>query len=107
MGSEEKGDDNKEYDFGTLDPKRKAWIAGGGPRDHTKEVKVTMNEDFDLNKTIFKSVNGFLGRSVLTDSYGKKIEWSEDALKRIIESAALIPTAPAHDDALVQFMYSE
>ena len=58
---------------------RKAAIAQGGVRDHAGSVTVTPIEGFDLNRTIFNTLEGKLPRFVIQTRIAKEAAWAEDA----------------------------
>ena len=65
---------------------RKAAIAHGGVRDHAGSVTVTAIEGFDLNRTIFNTLEGKLPRFVIQTRIAKEAEWAE-ATSASIEAA--------------------
>ena len=65
---------------------RKAAIATGSVRDHAGRVTVSKIPDFDLNKTIFNTLEGKIPRFVMQTRIAKEVNWS-DAEQSSIESA--------------------
>lgn len=57
---------------------RKAAIAAGGVKDHAGSVQVEPIEDFDLNQTIFQTLEGTAARYVMKTRVGKDVRWSTD-----------------------------
>jgi hypothetical protein len=57
---------------------RKAAIAAGGVMDHAGSVQVEPIEDFDLNQTIFQTLEGTAARYVMKTRVGKEVHWSTD-----------------------------
>jgi hypothetical protein len=56
---------------------RKAAIAHGGVRDHAGAVTVTPIPGFDLNQTIFNTLEGKLPRFVIQTRIAKESHWAE------------------------------
>ncbi len=56
---------------------RKAAIVTGSAADHAGKVEVRPIPDFDLNKTIFQTLEGGLARSIMTARVGKEVHWKE------------------------------
>jgi len=86
---------------------RQAAIAWGKVTDHTGSVVAVPNEEFDLNKTIFKAVSGGLARMMLTTKIGNKLYWSDEAVVTIAEAYSMIPPAPKADEAIINFMIED
>jgi hypothetical protein len=68
------------------DLQRIAAISHGGPRDHgfvfagmPSNVVIHKNENFNLDKTIFKSVDSALNRMILNSKLGNTVYWSDGA----------------------------
>jgi len=57
---------------------RKAAIAAGGVKDHAGSVQVEPIENFDLNQTIFQTLEGTAARYVMKTRVGKDVHWSTD-----------------------------
>eukprot|EP00928_Gymnodinium_smaydae_P088092 TRINITY_DN72237_c0_g1_i1.p1 TRINITY_DN72237_c0_g1~~TRINITY_DN72237_c0_g1_i1.p1 ORF type:complete len:337 (-),score=69.18 TRINITY_DN72237_c0_g1_i1:53-1063(-) len=89
---------------GSLDIRRKGQIAFARPSDHKDEVRVARQADFDLNRTIFGSVNGALPRAAIINRLDIEIFWSDAAVARIEHAFSSIPAAPSHDRGLLEFM---
>lgn len=53
-----------QIDCGCLDMRRKHQIATAGPKDHSGEVILAPMQNFDLDMTIFGSLEGALPRTV-------------------------------------------
>ena len=61
---------------------RKAAIATGSGTDHAGNVHVTPIANFDLNKTIFSTLEGRLPRLFMQAKIAKKVEWDQaDAIR--------------------------
>ena len=89
---------------GTLDIRRQAQVALGGCRDHAGEVILQRIPDFDLNRTIFRTVEGFVPRLVIGSKIGVQAYWSDVASRSIIRLYQLVPSPPSLNSALVTFM---
>ncbi len=89
---------------------RKAAIANGGIKDHAGSVKVTAIPDFDLNHTIFNTLEGKLPRFVIRTRVAKHAHWNE-AVSQAVETAYEQSTSskdlPEVDPALLKFLVEE
>jgi hypothetical protein len=89
---------------------RKAAIARGAATDHTGSVQVLPIPNFDLDHTIFNTLEGALPRFVIKTRVAKEARWKEPALKNIdgeyeaVRSAAPLPEV---EPALLRFMVEE
>jgi len=92
---------------GSLDFRRKAQIAWARATDHARDVVLQKNKKFDLDKTIFKSLEGTLPRIVMKDRLAVNVFWSDAAASRIEKAFSSVPVALEHDRALLQFMADE
>lgn len=89
---------------------RKAAIALGAAVDHRGEVKVTPIPKFDLDRTIFTTLEGRIPRFVMRTRIAKEPHWSERAAQEIesaYRSADAKSALPAIDPALLRFMVEE
>lgn len=89
---------------------RKAAIAYGAALEHTGKVTISPIPNFDLNRTIFQTLEGRLARAVMADRVGKEVHFSggataevQTAYDRVHADHAL----PALDPALIQFLVDE
>jgi hypothetical protein len=92
---------------GDLDVRRKAQIAFAGAMDHAGEVVLLPNSNFDIDRTIFGSLDGRLPRAVVSSRVGITPFWSETATVRINRAFAAVPAAPRFDQGLVDFMNND
>ena len=86
---------------------RKAAIAYGAALDHSGEVSVEPIPGFDLNRTIFQTLQGRLERAVMAD---RGVHWSEAAAKRVqadYERASAAHELPDLSPELLQFLVDE
>lgn len=86
---------------------RKAAIARAAALDHAGAVTVRPLADFDLDRTIFQTLEGRLARYVMRKRVGKGVAWATAAAQAIeAEYAALDAqrTLPALDPALLTFL---
>ena len=89
---------------------RKAAIAQGGVVDHAGSVHVTPIEDFDLNRTIFNTLEGKLPRFVIRTRVAKETEWQSAAAERVegdYSAARAEHTLPAVAPELRSFLVDE
>lgn len=93
-----------------LNLQRKAAIVAGGAVDHAGRVQVVAMEEFDMQKTIFGSLEGTIQRAVMQDKLAREPRWS-DAAAMEIESAYVGATAespePEVNPDLIDFMHDE
>ena len=62
---------------------RKAAIAHGGAVEHTGRVSVVPIPDFDLNKTIFQTLEGTVARYVIRQRIAKSVSWPPPAAAQV------------------------
>jgi len=93
-----------------LNLQRKAAILAGGAVDHAGRVRVVSIEDFDMQRTIFGSLQGTLQRTVMYDKLAKEPVWSDFAAKAVesayMEVVAVEPEPEVNPD-LISFMHAE
>jgi len=97
-------------DIPLLTLQRKAAIARGGVEDHAGRVEVTPIEDFDLGRTIFKTLEGGLPRFVMRTRIAKDVDWSNAAeadVEADYQDASERYTLPAVDPKLLSFLETE
>ena len=89
---------------------RKAAIARGAALEHTGTVRVEPIPDFDLDRTIFKTLEGKVARFVMRTRVGKQAHWNAAAAQAVqaeyVAARAAHPL-PAVSPALMQFLVSE
>jgi hypothetical protein len=89
---------------------RKAAIARGRAADHAGSVDVRPIPNFDLNRTIFQTLEGPLPRLVMTARVGKEVEWRGPNAKKVADDYAQLEAGkglPPIDQALLTFMVEE
>lgn len=89
---------------------RKAAIVNGGIADHTGSVYVRPIKDFDLNRTIFSTLEGALPRAVMQTRIAKDVEWRPEAASAIDREYArksAEKNPPPIDPQLIAFMKDE
>jgi hypothetical protein len=89
---------------------RKAAIASGGPVDHRGEVVLAPIPGFDLDRTIFNTLEGRLPRYIIRTRIAKEAHWSERAaheIERAYQAVEAKATLPAIDPALLRFLVEE
>lgn len=89
---------------------RKAAIARGAALDHTGKVRVEPIPDFDLDRTIFKTLEGKAARFVVTARVGKEARWDVDTARSVqaeYEAARARHPLPEVSAELMQFLVSE
>ncbi len=89
---------------------RKASIAYAGARDHQGAVDVRPIPGFDLDKTIFNTLDSKAARFVIAGRIGKAIDWHHDAAAEVqadYESATADLVLPDVDEKLKRFLAEE
>ena len=89
---------------------RKAAIATGTVRDHAGRVKVSKIPNFDLNRTIFNTLEGKLPRFVIQTRIAKEVEWYEEEQSAINESYSSMTEGgelPDVNPELLRFLVEE
>ncbi|MBL8035021.1 MAG: hypothetical protein JNJ69_15040 [Leptospiraceae bacterium] len=89
---------------------RKAAIVTGGIADHSSKVHVKPIEKFDLNRTIFNTLEGNLPRKVIQTRIAKDVSWENDAARAIdaeYEKKSAQKNLPPIDPKLIAFMKDE
>lgn len=89
---------------------RKAAIAAGGPVEHTGAVRIQPIPNFDLDRTIFQTLEGRLARFVMRTRVGREPVWEAGPAAQVNQAYAAIAadrTLPAIDPALLAFMAAE
>lgn len=82
---------------------RKAAIIKGGPLDHYGSVVYMTAEDFDLTKTIFKTLGG-LAKTATSARLGVTQYWKESKAEAVHAAYENVPRPPNADGAIIQFM---
>jgi len=91
-------------------PQRKAAIAHAGGFDHASVARVSPIRDFDLNRTIFKTLEGGLQRFVMATRVGKDVQFDAAAAQEIdaaYRAALDANPLPPVDPDLLQFLVRE
>ena len=89
---------------------RKAAIARGAALEHTGKVRIEPIPDFDLDRTIFKTLEGKAARFVVTTRVGKEAHWDAAAAKAVqaeYEAARAAHVLPAVSPELMRFLVKE
>jgi len=104
-GTNEHKSNNEHIAF--LDMKRKAIISKGKPVDQYADIVVTRKPDFNLNKTIFRSVSNWVKRQNLEATMNTQLYWSDRAVRRIQQAFVNVPQPAAVSRELLAFMNDE
>ncbi|MCH9686189.1 MAG: hypothetical protein K0V04_32450 [Deltaproteobacteria bacterium] len=89
---------------------RKAAIAHGRAFDHAGYVRIEPIPNFDLDRTIFNTLEGAASRFVMRTRVGKEPHWDTDAAQRVqaeYDAARQAHALPPVDPALMRFMVEE
>ena len=89
---------------------RKAAIARGAALEHTGKVVIEPIPNFDLNRTIFKTLEGKAARFVMNTRVGKQARWDGAATKVVQTEYAAARAAhplPGVSTELMDFLVSE
>ena len=89
---------------------RKAAIARGEVTDHAGHVAIEPIADFDLDRTIFQTLEGRLPRFVMRTRVGKEVRWTSAAAQTVDTEYASQETAaslPPIEQRLLDFMVED
>jgi hypothetical protein len=89
---------------------RKAAVANGAAVDHAGAVRVKPIENFDLNRTIFQTLEGAAPRFVIKTRIAKEAHWDGAAgaeVERAYQAVDIATKLPEVDPALLRFMADE
>ena len=89
---------------------RKAAIAEGAALEHTGKVRVEPIANFDLNRTIFQTLEGRAARYVMAKRVGKEVHWDAaeaQAVNAKYDRVLANKHLPQVDPALIAFMVKE
>ncbi|MFK8001071.1 MAG: hypothetical protein AB8H86_15855 [Polyangiales bacterium] len=89
---------------------RKAAIAHGQAADYAGDVTIRPIPDFDLDRTIFTTLEGKAARFVMKTRVGKEPHWDSAAAKRVqaaYDAARKDFPLPSVDSELLRFMVEE
>mmetsp|Transcript_132268 Transcript_132268/g.411148 ORF Transcript_132268/g.411148 Transcript_132268/m.411148 type:complete len:332 (-) Transcript_132268:77-1072(-) len=92
---------------GHLDVRRMTCISLGMPSDHTKDVMVVADSSFDIESTIFKTMDIPKVKSKMAEDMGKKIYWDDSAVAKAMALYTKVPPPMPHDRSLVDFIREE
>ena len=86
---------------------RKAAIASGRAKDYRGKVEIRPIPDFDLDRTIFQTLEGKAARFVMRSRVGKEPHWKPAAAERVearYQKARERHPLPEVDPKLIQFI---
>ena len=89
---------------------RKAAIAWGKATDHAGRVYIKPMEHFNLNKTIFSTLESKLSRALIQSKIAKDIFWDEKTssdIEKDFQKVKKEVQIPKVKDELIQFLYDE
>lgn len=89
---------------------RKAAIINGGVVDHAGRVSIEPIPDFDIDRTIFQTLEGKLPRFVMSRRMAKRVHFDEQSTQEIqvkYEVARSSNALPKVDPALIRFLIEE
>ncbi|MBL8018066.1 MAG: hypothetical protein JNM27_00250 [Leptospirales bacterium] len=89
---------------------RKAAIARGGIADHALLTHVRPIQNFDLNRTIFNTLEGSLPRLVIQTRIAKDVSWDAEAARSIEQeyrAKSQSKKLPPIDEKLLRFLTEE
>lgn len=91
-------------------PQRKAAIARGAALEHTGKVRVEPIPNFDLDRTIFKTLEGSAARFVITTRVAREARWDAAAAQAVqaeYEAARARHPLPQVSPELMRFLVNE
>lgn len=89
---------------------RKAAIARGRALDHSGKVHIEPIRNFDLDRTIFKTLEGKVARYVMAARVGKEARWDADAARAVqadYDAARAAHPLPEVSPELMRFLVEE
>lgn len=89
---------------------RKAAIVNGGVVDHAGRVRIEPIPDFDLDRTIFQTLEGKLPRFVMSRRIAKRVHFDKQAAKEIqtkYEVGRATKSLPTVPPELIRFLVDE
>jgi hypothetical protein len=89
---------------------RKAAIAHGAALDHAGSVRVEAIPDFDLDRTIFQTLEGGAARYVMRTRVGKEVHWAPEAaapVQAAYDRARAEHALPPVSPELLRFLVEE
>lgn len=89
---------------------RKAAIVNGGVVDHAGHVRIEPQRNFDINRTIFGTLEGALPRFVMSRRMAKNVYFDEAparAIQQKYEETRANVELPTVDPALIRFLIDE
>jgi hypothetical protein len=94
---------------GVLDVRRKFMLAIAGPMDHVHNCVLISDPNFDLDATIFMTIEGDLPRKVMFQKLCISTLWTDKAIAKqeMMLTRAGLATPPSQEKALVEFMNNE
>jgi len=96
-----------EAPLGELDLRRQAALASGGIKDYAGEAVTLRNPDFDLDNTIFKTLDGAVPRMLMKRELAKNVFWNDAAVSSITQAYSRVERPLALDRQLIEFMMTE
>jgi len=92
---------------GELDVRRMACISLGRPSDHAKDVMVVSDPEFDIENTIFKTMDVPKVKSQMAKNMGVKVYWNDAAIAKTLSMYSQVPRPLPHDPSLMAFIRDE
>ncbi len=89
---------------------RKAAIAQAGAVEHSGEVTVVPIPGFDLDRTIFQTLEGAAARYVITKRIAKEVRWPDGAARRVqaaYDAVSAMGAPPEVSPELLAFLVAE
>jgi len=96
-----------EAPLGELDLRRQAALARGGIKDYAGEAVTQKNPNFDLDSTIFKTLEGAVPRMLIKRELAKNVFWNDAAVSSIACSYSQVERPLATDKHIIDFMMTE
>jgi hypothetical protein len=89
---------------------RKAAIAHGAALDHRGEVRIEPIPNFDLDRTIFQTLEGAGARYVMATRVGREVHWKPEVssvIQAAYDDARRVHALPEVSEELMEFMADE
>eukprot|EP00040_Diaphanoeca_grandis_P039594 m.259532 g.259532 ORF g.259532 m.259532 type:complete len:348 (+) comp38230_c0_seq1:134-1177(+) len=86
---------------------RQAMLVNHGAKDYGGSVVIKKQATFDINETIFKTLEGTMQRAVIASKLAIDLYWDDATASKIAKGYASIPMHLDHDKNLLDFMQNE
>eukprot|EP00040_Diaphanoeca_grandis_P003784 m.25897 g.25897 ORF g.25897 m.25897 type:complete len:379 (-) comp15201_c0_seq1:289-1425(-) len=86
---------------------RQSMLANGKVMDHGDSVVYVTNPEFELNSTIYKTLEGGVPRAWMRSKLAVDVYWNDDVASEITKACSHIPFSLDHNKNIIDFMQDE